>query len=217
MIQDPNKKAISILIVDDHQLFRETLSVILTGEDGFNVIGGTDNGADAIKLALELKPDVVLMDLNMSPVDGFTATQKILESSRETKVIALTMHTQPQFAKRLLKAGAVGYVTKSSSKEELITSITETYQGKKYLCKEIVLSEMISGDQQIGLLSHRELEIIDQVRLGLSSKQIADQLNIRLKTVEVHRHNILKKLKVRNTAALVDLVNNLHTFFRYTA
>ena len=123
------------------------------------------------------------------------------------------MHSQPAYAKKMLQVGAVGYVTKNSSKEEMINAIIEVSKGNKFICDEVktILSEQVLGDDvkpNINLLSQREVEIIDLIKQGLSSKEIASKLDITLKTVEVHRHNILKKLNLKNTAALVNFINN---------
>lgn len=149
----------------------------------------------------------------MSPMNGFEATKEIRKISPDSRIIGVSMHSQPAYAKKMLQVGAMGYITKNSSKEEMIAAITEVAQGNKYICQEVkaILSEQILEDNEkpdINLLSQREIEIIDHLKQGLSSKEIALQLNITLKTVEVHRHNILKKLNLKNTAALVNFINN---------
>ena len=122
------------------------------------------------------------------------------------------MHSQPAIALRILKAGAGGYVTKQSSKEELFDAIVAVQNGTQYICEEIKnnLSEQVFTEEKapnLNSLTHRELEIVELVRRGMSSKEIAIHLDISLKTAEVHRHNILKKLKIKNSAALVNLMN----------
>ena len=149
----------------------------------------------------------------MSPMNGFEATKEIRKISPESKIIGVSMHSQPAYAKKMLQVGAMGYITKNSSKEEMIGAITEVAQGNKYICHEVkaILSEQILEDNEkpdINMLSQREVEIIDLIKQGQSSKEIALQLSITLKTVEVHRHNILKKLNLKNTAALVNFINN---------
>ena len=124
------------------------------------------------------------------------------------------MHNQPSYARKMLQAGAMGYVTKNSGKAEMFKAINEIHQGRKYVCQEIknILSTQLVDDEEdrmkIETLSLRELEIIRHVVKGSSSKQIAKELFIAVKTVEVHRYNILKKLKLRNAAALVNFINN---------
>jgi DNA-binding NarL/FixJ family response regulator len=128
--------------------------------------------------------------------------------------LGVSLHTQPTYARKMMQKGAMGYVTKNSSREEMFKAIMEVHEGKKYVCEEIknILSEqVISGEDQLsGLnaLSQREIEIISFIKQGHSSKEIADALNISVKTVEVHRYNILKKLNLKNAAALVNYVNN---------
>ena len=149
----------------------------------------------------------------MTPVNGFDATKQIHKISPESKIIAVSMHTMPAYAKRMMQLGALGYVTKNSSKEEMITAIVEVSNGKKYICNEV---KTILAEQELDAnpdladmnnLSRRELDIIKLIKEGLSSREIALQLDISLKTVEVHRYNVLKKLKLKNTAALVNFIN----------
>lgn len=153
------------------------------------------------------------MDVNMSPVNGFDATKQIQKISPESKVIAVSMHTMPAYAKRMLQLGAMGYVTKNSSKEEMIAAIIEVSEGKKYICEEVknILAQQeldeTAAQGDMNNLSRREIDIIKLIKEGMSSKQIALELDISLKTVEVHRYNILKKLKLKNTAALVNFIN----------
>ena len=213
LVFNPVNDKITILIVDDHKLIRDTWSFILNSDPRFQVIAETDSGKDAIDLAENNHPNIVLMDINMSPMNGFDATKEIRKVSPESKIIGVSMHSQPAYAKKMLQVGAMGYITKNSSKEEMIGAISEVAQGNKYICHEVkaILSEQILEDNEkpdINLLSQREIEIIDLIKQGQSSKEIAQQLNITLKTVEVHRHNILKKLNLKNTAALVNFINN---------
>ncbi len=127
------------------------------------------------------------------------------------------MHSQPAYAKKMLQIGARGYVTKNSSKDEMIEAILSVHSGNKYICDEIKnnISELVLDDKQempnVNALTGREIEIINLIKEGQSSKEIATILKISLKTVEVHRHNILKKLKLKNAASLVNYINNLAT------
>ena len=213
LVNIPVTNKITILIVDDHKLIRDTWSFILNSDPRFQVIAETDSGKSAIELAESNQPNIILMDINMSPMNGFESTREIRKISPESKIIGVSMHSQPAYAKKMLQVGAMGYITKNSSKEEMIGAITEVAQGNKYICHEVkaILSEQILEDNEkpdINMLSQREVEIIDLIKQGQSSKEIALHLSITLKTVEVHRHNILKKLNLKNTAALVNFINN---------
>ncbi len=205
---------ISILLVDDHKLIRESWSFILNSDRRFEVIGETSNAEEAVEIAKTLKPRIVLMDINMSPVNGFETTKLVRKVSPTSKIIGISMHTMPAYARKMLQMGAVGYVTKNSSKDELLSAIIEVNDGKKYICEEVknILAQQELEDDGIktdlNLLSKRELDIVKLIREGLSSKEIAVRLDISLKTVEVHRYNILKKLNLKNTAALVNFINS---------
>lgn len=202
---------ISILLVDDHKLIRDSWSFILNSDPRFKVIGETSSGEEAIEIAKQKKPLIILMDVNMSPINGFDATRQIHKTSPESKIIAVSMHTMPAYAKRMMQLGAMGYVTKNSSKDEMISAIVEVNKGRKYICEEVkaILAdqEMDESADEFNNLSRRELDIINLIKEGLSSREIALQLDISLKTVEVHRYNVLKKLKLKNTAALVNFIN----------
>jgi DNA-binding NarL/FixJ family response regulator len=203
---------IRILIADDHKLFCETLAQLLNSRPAFSVIACCQNSEEAIEIIQSEKPDVIFMDINIQPFSGIVATEKIASTSF-SKIIGLSMHSHPAYAKKMLRAGASGYVTKNSSMEEIFTAVTEVVKGKRYICDETknMISESLLNDcddrPNIGLLTERELEVINYVKAGLSSKEIALSLCISLKTVEVHRHNILKKLKLRNSASLVTFIH----------
>jgi DNA-binding NarL/FixJ family response regulator len=202
---------ITILIADDHMLIRDTWSSILNSDPRFEVISRCSNGEEAIKEAQKLRPKVVLVDINMTPVSGIEATQQIRKFSPASKIIGVSMHSQPAYVKKLLKLGAHGYVTKNSPQQEMFEAIEEVMKGNRYICSEVktILSEQAFDEENSGAnsLSNRELEIIKFIKDGLSSKEISSTLNISLKTVEVHRHNILKKLNLKNSAALVNYIN----------
>jgi DNA-binding NarL/FixJ family response regulator len=204
---------ITILLVDDHKLIRESWSFILNSDPRFQVIGETSNADDAVEVAKEKKPQIVLMDINMTPVNGFEATKLVRKYSPGSKIIGISMHSMPAYARRMLQMGAMGYVTKNSSKDELLTSIMEVTSGRKYVCDEVknilAQQELVEdgGQPDMNVLSRREIDIVQLIKEGMSSKEIAIRLEISLKTVEVHRYNILKKLSLKNTAALVNFIN----------
>jgi len=203
---------ISVLIADDHKLIRETWSFILNSDARFTVIAQCSNGEEAIEMAQKLRPKIALLDINMSPTNGIEATEQIRKFSPSTKIIAVSMHSQPAYVKKLLKLGAMGYVTKNSPQQEMFEAIMEVNAGRRFICSEVktILSEQIfdeDNDTGAKTLSSRELDVIKHIKDGLSSKEIATQLSISLKTVEVHRHNILKKLNLKNSAALVNYIN----------
>jgi DNA-binding NarL/FixJ family response regulator len=203
---------ISILIADDHKLIRDTWSFILNTDERFKVVAECCNGEEAIEQAKNKRPQIVLMDINMTPISGLEATKQIRKVSPGSRIIGVSMHSQPAYAKKMLQIGARGYVTKNSSREEMFKAILEVHNGNRYICDEVknIISEQIMDDgpsQGINSLSERELQIVKLIKEGFSSKEISSQLNISLKTVEVHRHNILKKLTLKNSAALVNYIN----------
>ncbi len=204
---------ITILLVDDHRLIRDSWSHVLNMEPRFQVVGSASTGEEALALAKEKRPRVILMDINMTPVNGFDTTKAMRKQSPGSRIIGVSMHAIPVYAKKMFQAGAIGYVTKNSSREELITAILEVDAGKKYICDEVktILAEQqmeeTTSQSDINNLSKRELDVAKLIKEGMSSKEIALQLGISLKTVEVHRYNILKKLHLKNTASLVNFIN----------
>lgn len=202
------------MIVDDHTLIRETWSFLLGRNENFEVVAEVGDGQRAIEIARDKRPGIVLLDINMTPLNGFDVLKMIRKLSPGSKVIAVSMHSQPAYAKKMLRLGAKGYVTKNSPRQEMLDAIFEVNNGNIYICQEVknILSEQMLGDEDspagLNQLSEREIEVINQIRDGLSSKEIADRLGISIKTVEVHRHNILKKLKVKNTASLINYINS---------
>lgn len=202
------------MIVDDHTLIRETWSFLLGRNENFEVIAEAGDGERAIEIARDKRPQIVLLDINMAPINGFDVLKSIRKLSPGSKVIAVSMHSQPAYAKKMLRLGAKGYVTKNSPRQEMIDAMMEVNRGNVYICQEVknILSDQMLGEEDntagLNQLSEREIEVINQIRDGLSSKEIADRLGISIKTVEVHRHNILKKLKVKNTASLINYINS---------
>ena len=207
-------KKVSIMIVDDHTLIRETWSFLLGKNENFDVVAECGDGERAIELARDKRPDVVLMDINMAPMSGFDVLKMIRKYSPGSKIIGVSMHSQPAYAKKMLRLGAKGYVTKNSPRQEMLEAISEVSKNHVYVCQEVknILSDqMLNGDQanpDINNLSDREMQIVRALKEGLSSKEIASELSISLKTVEVHRHNILKKLKLKNTVSLINFINS---------
>jgi DNA-binding NarL/FixJ family response regulator len=204
-------KNTTILIIDDHLLIRQTWSYILNNNAGYQVTGECDNAREAIELVASLRPDIIILDINLPGISGIEAVPLLLQASPHSKILGLSMHRQPSYARKMIKDGARGYVCKDSTSKELFKALEQIRDGKKYLCqetKEILAKQMIddSEEKNVKVLSARELEIINFIRKGFSSKQIANKCFIAVKTVEVHRYNILKKLNFKNAAALVNFI-----------
>ena len=204
---------ITILLADDHKLFLESCKYVLENDTRFKVIGIADNGKKAVEMATLLKPNIVLLDINMQEMNGFEATKLIRKQAPGTKVIGVSLHSMPAYVKKMIKSGASGYVTKNSPKQDLVDAIIEVNGGKIYICSEvkniIVDMEVAEiGTSDINCLSKRELEVVSFITKGMSSKQISSELSLSLKTIEVHRYNILKKLSLPNAASLVNYANH---------
>jgi two-component system invasion response regulator UvrY len=181
------------------------------------IVAECGDGSLAGELARDRRPDVVLLDVNMQPVDGFVVLKTIRKLSPLSKVIGLTMRSEPANVKKFLRLGAKGYVTKNSPREELIYAIEEVNKGNIYICAEVkaLMTPKTMGDDStapdLSSLSDSELKILSLLCGGESSKDIAVKFGIAVKTVEAHRHNILKKMKQRNTIALILYVKS-HAF-----
>jgi two-component system invasion response regulator UvrY len=208
-----------IAIFDDNKNIRESIALLLNTVQGYNVVGSYCHVLDCIDDVMESKPDIILMDIEMPGMSGIEATPLIRKYSPGSKIVGVSLHSQPAYARKMMQQGAMGYVTKNSSGEEMIKAIIEVYNNRKYICDEIksILSDqMINGDspaEGLNSLSKREVDIIGFIKQGMSSREIADAINISVKTVEVHRYNILKKLKMKNVAALVNYINNSQLTF----
>lgn len=182
--------------------------------ENFDVVAECGDGERAIELARDKRPDVVLLDINMAPMSGFDVLKMIRKYSPGSKIIGVSMHSQPAYAKKMLRLGAKGYVTKNSPRQEMLEAISEVSNNHVYICQEVknILSDQLLNQDQvnpdINNLSDREMQIVRALKEGMSSKEIASELNISLKTVEVHRHNILKKLKLKNTVSLINFINS---------
>jgi DNA-binding NarL/FixJ family response regulator len=140
-------KTITILIVDDHKLVRETWSYILNSNIQFKVIGECESGEEAVTVIPQLQPDVVIMDINLHGINGIDATESILKSGCPSKILGVSLHSDPGYARRMMQKGAMGYVTKNSSREEMFEAITQIQKGNKYICEEIkrILSEFLES------------------------------------------------------------------------
>lgn len=212
---------IRILIVDDHRLFREAWAQVLNSESRFHVVGDTDSTELAIVMAVHLKPDIVFMSLNLSPITGFELTKKITHMAPNACIVAMCTDNKLEFAKKMFSLGAKGYVTKNSSIEEINDCISRVIEGGKYVCREMkdVVAETVwrgsHPEPDFSLLTKREVFIIQQIVTGQSSKDIACKLNVSSSTINASRANILKKLNLKNTTALIhySLSLGLHQYY----
>ena len=203
---------IQILIADDHQMIREAWTMILSRDRRFKIIGGCPDSTEAVKMSRKLKPDILLLDIYMKPFNGIEAAKKIRRVSPSTGIIAVTISNHPAHAKKMLLLGALGYVTKNSPAMEMKEAILAVSEGREYICTE--MQELLSASQggsdhhsAIQTLTGRELDVVKLIKNGHSSKEISEALTISVKTVETHRHNILKKLRVKNAVSLLHMMD----------
>jgi two-component system, NarL family, response regulator NreC len=201
---------IKIIIADDNRLLSELLAGNLVDARDIEVVAVVENGREAVNKANEMKPDIKLMDIDMPVLDGVEATTQLVRDLPGIRVIALTGHSKNQYIKKMLEAGASGYLNKNCGFEELVKAIHTVYSGNKYLSEEItdiVIKDYLEKDVVVhgsdSELSERETEILKLIVDGIPVSAIADRLFVSVKTVNTHRQNILEKLNLKSTADLV--------------
>ncbi|MBB6637412.1 response regulator transcription factor [Cohnella thailandensis] len=204
---------IRILLVDDHAVVRSGLRMLLNAKSGLTVVGDAADGDEAIRLAADLKPDVVLMDLSMPHGrDGLSATAELKKLLPDTSVLVLSMHDDDEYLFRAIHAGASGYVLKSAPHEELLSAIESVYSGNAYLyptATKRLMNEYMErikhGDNSDSYesLSDREKQVLGWIAKGYSNKEIAENLIISVKTVETHKSHVMEKLGLRTRPDLV--------------
>jgi DNA-binding NarL/FixJ family response regulator len=192
---------ITVLLVDDHALVRRGFRRLLEDDGAIAVVGEASHGEEAVRLAGELKPSVVVMDCAMPGMSGLAATRAILASVPGTKILMLTMHSEDTLVQQAMSAGARGYVLKSALDLDLAAAITRVAAGEIVIDPAIVHPAPRTGGRS--LLTPRELEVLQLICDGLSNRDIAEKLSLSANTVAVHRTNIMNALKVHKTAELV--------------
>ena len=206
-------KKIKVLIADDHPLFRKGLSSLITEEPDYELVGEASNGMEAVDKAWELKPDIVIMDIVMPEMDGMLATEHIKKRLPDTKIIIISMHQQKEYALRLYRIGADGYVLKDFVAEELLDALKSVSEGNRYVCPSVAdyfVEEYINlakeqDNDLFGLLTLREKEVLGFIIGGKTNKDISEKLNVSLDTVKSHRNSLMHKLKVHDVASLTKL------------
>jgi two-component system invasion response regulator UvrY len=201
---------IKVLLVDDHELVRTGIKRLLDDSKGIEVVGEAETGEDAIRLGKELRPQVVLMDVNMPGIGGLEATRKLLQYDPEIKVIVVTVHAEAPFPTRLLEAGATGYLSKDCGFEEIISAIRAVNEGERYIASEIaqqIALAMMPGSRQspFDKLSQREMQVMLMVTQGQNVQDISDKLCLSPKTISTYRHRLFEKLNVENDVELTRL------------
>ncbi|MDD2804009.1 MAG: response regulator transcription factor [Elusimicrobiales bacterium] len=199
-----------ILICDDHKIFREGLRALLEKQPGVKVVGGARDGLEAVRLAKELSPDIVIMDISMPGLNGIEAARKLSKSKKSARVIALSMHNDRKYVTEIFKAGARAYLLKDSAFEELMDAIKAVSCGRFFLSAgitSIVLSDYLKGPaadprSPFAILSAREREVLQLLAEGLRTKEISHKLALSVKTVETHRKKIMEKLGITSIAGL---------------
>ena len=204
IIKKPN-----LIIVDDHLIFRQGLKSIITMEEIAEVIGEASNGIELLELLKDLKPDLVLMDIDMPQMNGLEASEKALELMPDLKIIAITMFGDEEYYYKMIDRGVNGFILKTSGINELETAIQKVMSGESYFSNELLRKiitnfgrtnkEKVSHDN----LTEREIEVLQQICLGLTTEEIAEKLYISPKTVKSHKSNLLEKSSCKNTPSLI--------------
>jgi DNA-binding NarL/FixJ family response regulator len=193
---------ISVLLVDDHALVRRGFRRMLEDEEDIVVKGEASDGEEAVRLAKQLQPKVIVMDCALPGISGLVATRQILEHNPKAAVLMLSMHSEDTWVRQALESGARGYMLKNAVDLELVTAIRRVAAGEEVLDPQIARRATLKGERETGL-TVRELEILQLIVGGLSNKEIATQLNLSANTVAVHRANIMDALGIHKTAELV--------------
>jgi DNA-binding NarL/FixJ family response regulator len=193
---------ITVLLVDDHALVRRGFRRMLEDDETLSVIGEASDGAEGVKLATQLKPDVIVMDCQMPVMNGLEATRKIVNANTGAAILMLSMHSEDTLVKQALEAGARGYVLKEAINLDLAGAIKSVAAGQTVLDPKVARPQSLKGERESGL-TPRELEILQHIVAGKSNKEIASELELSANTVAVHRANIMERLGIHKTAELV--------------
>lgn len=200
-----------ILLADDHEVFREGLRSMIEKHEDLEVVGDAQTGRVAVRMATQLKPDIIIMDIAMPDLNGIEATSQIRANVPEARVIALSMHSDKRFVTGMLRAGAVGYLLKASAFDEVIQATRTVMNNKHYVSGDIadtVVSDYVrqlteAAPEQHAALSPREREVLQLLAEGHSTRKIAEALHISANTIETHRAHIMAKLGIKTIADLV--------------
>jgi two-component system, NarL family, invasion response regulator UvrY len=202
---------IRVYIIDDHALVRAGVRMLLSGETDIEVVGESDSGEDALPQVRKLQPDVVLCDLHLPGISGLEVTERIVKGRHGTKVIVVSVLEDGPMPKRLIEAGASGYVGKGGDAAELLKAIRDVARGKRYLAgriaQNLALSGMGGGDTPFDALSPREMEVAMLMLQGLRQEEIAKRLSLSAKTVNTHKSRLFQKLQIEDNIALVRLAS----------
>jgi len=200
---------IKVLLVDDHQLVRVGIKRLIDDIKGLEVIGEVETGEAAIEFTNKEHVDVVLMDLNMPGIGGMEATRRLAIKHKHIKVIVVTVHDTEPFPQQLLKAGAMGYLTKGCNIDEIVHAIKEVFYGRRYvsvdIAQKIAVTLKPDAENPFDKLSQREMQVMMMCMQGLKSQAISEQLNLSPKTVSTYRYRLLDKLKVKTDVELTRL------------
>jgi DNA-binding NarL/FixJ family response regulator len=198
---------IRVLVVDDHTLVRMGLCRLLEGEDDIKVVGQTGSGIEAVKLCSSEKPDVVILDYSLPDIDGLETTRRIVALELSTKILILTMYTNEEYATRLVRAGASGFIVKVASTDELLTAIHKVANKGVYISPSILEKMVVrigqpQGDAPESTLSNREMQVLVRLACGSTTREVSEGLGLSPSTVETYRSRILEKLSLRNNSDL---------------
>jgi two-component system response regulator NreC len=204
---------IKILLADDHKITRDGLKALLESQKNMIVIGEAENGRQAVRLASELAPDVIVMDINMPELNGIEATRQIIAELPETKIIALSMYSDKRYVVGMLKAGVSGYLLKNCAFDELVSAITAVVANQNYMSQKIADTVMkdyanileSSDSSPASTLTAREREVLQLIAEGLKTKDIATRIHVSVKTVETHRQQVMRKLNANSVAELTKI------------
>jgi DNA-binding NarL/FixJ family response regulator len=204
---------ITSLLADDHKITRDGLKALLENQDHLRVVGEAENGRQAVRLALDLEPDVIVMDINMPELNGIEATRQILAELPATKIIALSMYSDKRYVVGMLKAGVSGYLLKNCAFDELVAAISAVMKNQNYMSQKIAGTVMkdyasileSSDSSPASQLTVREREVLQLIAEGLKTKDIAARIHVSVKTVETHRQQIMRKLNAKSVAELTKI------------
>jgi two-component system, NarL family, response regulator NreC len=204
---------IRVLLTDDHTLFRDGIRTLLAAESDMEVVGESANALDAVTVARQMRPDIVLMDIGMAGMSSFEATRQIRKERPETKVVFLSMYDDEDYLAECVDIGGSGYILKDSPAEQLVTAIREVSRGGNYLSPRL-LTRLVDDlrmqgrgparQPRFGTLTKRECEILKMLAEGKSVKEIAGTFVLSVKTVEAHKFNLMRKLDIHNKTQLVQ-------------